>query len=264
MGSNPTVYNQTLSQLTEIAKDVAGKEGVLFADVHDVMSEVMTKAKAALGEKYLVTGGDGIHPGLNGHLVMAYAFLKALGCDGAIGTITVDLATGNAQGTPGQKIVSSNQGVVQVESSRYPFCLTPETSQIAQFFPFNDELNRYLLVVHGLKTQKAKVTWGTESQEFSAADLEHGINLAAAFPTNPFSESFARVNTLVYEQQTREVILVKLFLHTIPDFKSVIPDGTSELDQLVTKGVADDHIFFQSVAAQVTPVAHTIKIEPVP
>ncbi len=27
-------------------------------------------------------GRDGVHPDRNGHLVMAYAFLKALGCDG--------------------------------------------------------------------------------------------------------------------------------------------------------------------------------------
>ena len=50
--------------------------------------------------------------------------LKALGCDGAIGTITVDLAGGTATGGDGQKILSCQNGSVDIESTRYPFCLT--------------------------------------------------------------------------------------------------------------------------------------------
>ena len=41
--------------------------------------------------RYHVAGADGVHPAANGHLIIAYAFLKALGCDGNIGTIKVDL-----------------------------------------------------------------------------------------------------------------------------------------------------------------------------
>ena len=52
------------------------------------MEDVMTKAKAKYGKQYALAGeADGVHPDENGHLVMAYAFLKALGCDGDIGTI---------------------------------------------------------------------------------------------------------------------------------------------------------------------------------
>ena len=40
---------------------------------------------------------DGVHPAANGHLIMAYAFLKGLGCDGNVGTITLDLAGNHAR-----------------------------------------------------------------------------------------------------------------------------------------------------------------------
>lgn len=40
---------------------------------------------------YAIAGGDGVHPGWAGHLVMAYAFLRGLGVPGDIGTFTVDL-----------------------------------------------------------------------------------------------------------------------------------------------------------------------------
>ena len=66
----------------------------------------MGKAKAKYGDSYPVAGGDGIHPGANGHLVMAYAFLKGLGVDGNIGTITVDLGTKKATGSDGHTAAS--------------------------------------------------------------------------------------------------------------------------------------------------------------
>ena len=91
-----TDYNKTLDALRGIAQEVAQKEGVGFADVHTPMMDVMVKAKAAYGKSYQLITGTGIHPNNNGHIVMAYAFLIALGCDGAIGTITVDLVSNTA------------------------------------------------------------------------------------------------------------------------------------------------------------------------
>src|SRR5688572_19142843 len=73
------VYNKTLADLRDIANEVAAEQKVSFADVHGAMLDVMAKAKAKYGEDYPVGGGDGVHPSANGQLVMAYAFLKALG-----------------------------------------------------------------------------------------------------------------------------------------------------------------------------------------
>ena len=115
------MYNHTLAGLRDIARAVAKEEGVAFANVHDPMIEVMAKAKARYGKEFRFTL-DGGHPEPNGHLVMAYAFLRALGCDGNIGTITVNMATGDAAATEGHKILSAAAGRIEVESSRYPFC----------------------------------------------------------------------------------------------------------------------------------------------
>ena len=82
---------------------VAQQQGVVFANVLDPMIDVMTKAKAKYGREYHLAGGDGVHPDPNGHLVMAYAFLKALGCDGNIGAINVDLGQGKATASAGHR-----------------------------------------------------------------------------------------------------------------------------------------------------------------
>ena len=149
------MYNETLSAMRDIARQVAEEEGVAFANVLDPMIDVMTKAKAKYGHDYHLAGGDGVHPDRNGHLVMAYAFLKALGCDGNIGSITVDLNQNKAEASDGHKVLSCDRGVVEIESSRYPFCFygdpaqTGSTRGVIEFLPFNEQLNRLTLVVQG-------------------------------------------------------------------------------------------------------------------
>jgi hypothetical protein len=81
-GGDATVYNQTLADLTDIAKSVALKTHNPFVDVHALMLEQMALAKQKYGINFPFAGGDGIHPLRAGHLVIAYAFLRALGCPG--------------------------------------------------------------------------------------------------------------------------------------------------------------------------------------
>jgi lysophospholipase L1-like esterase len=267
----PDVYNTNLDDLRGIAKDLATKNGVLFADVHTPMIDVMAKAQAAYGPSYVFIGGDGIHPGPAGHLVMAYAFLKSLGCDGSIATITVDLDAGQATGTPGQNVLSFKDGTLTLQSTRYPFCFQGDpdkpgntTASIARFLPFNDDLNRYMLIVKGIKSAKAKVTWGKQSQEFNAADLDKGINLAAAFLSNPFSDQFAKVDTAVQAQQALETTLVQQFLHNEVAFKAMAPTETASIDRIAAAGLKQDTDLFDAAQALVVPIQHTIKIEPEP
>ena len=264
------VYNKTLGALADIDKDIASKEGVIYADVYGITTATMEKAKAKLGQDYVFAGNDGVHPGPNGQLVMAYAFLKALGCDGAIGTITVDLAGGTATGSDGHKILSCQNGTVDIESTRYPFCFTgsfdkPDpnaTANVTNFFPFNQDLNRYVLVVKGLKTAKARITWGKDSKEFTAAELEKGVNLAAEFASNPFSVAFAKVSAAVAAQQAFETLLVKQYLHSVGQFKAALPEQAAAFDSITASALEKDKKLYEASVAAVQPVQHTIKIEP--
>ncbi|SDU17621.1 Lysophospholipase L1 [Verrucomicrobium sp. GAS474] len=271
-------YNENLRQLSDAALDVSQKEGVNFADVHGPMMEAMGKAKAALGDAYVFAGGDGVHPGPNGHLLMAGAILKGLGCDGAIGTITVDLASGKGEGTPGQKIVSVKDGTVEVESTRLPFffegdpkAVESTPAAIVAFTTFNEDLNRYLLVVKGFKGDKAKVTWSSPdgsvsvSQVFPAADLEKGVNLAAAFiGQTPLSAAFQKVHNAVKIQQSNEVPLVKGFFHGLTSFKKVAPRHDSTFDDLKAAALEQDETLFKDAVGCIAPVRHLIKIESAP
>jgi hypothetical protein len=218
-------YNDNLAHLRDIAKALAEEKKMPFANVHDTMVSAMNKAQAELGEKYHVCGGDGVHPSPNGQLVMAYAFLKAFGLDGNIGTITIDLK-GTATTTDGHKVISAKDGKVDLESSRYPFCFfgnnkSPNsTKSILPYLPFNQDLNRLVLKVSNADAAKYKVTWGKTSKEFTSDQLTAGINLAAEFMDNPFVAPFRNVERAVGQKQIYETTMIKRFLTKFRDLKN--------------------------------------------
>ena len=262
------IYNKTLAALRDIAREVAEKEGAAFADVFDPMHEVMEKGEAKYGERYHVAGPDGVHPDNNGHLVMAYAFLKALGCKGDIGTITVDLTGQKAEATDGHKVLSFDNGAVEIESTRYPFCFyggdlgrTDSTQGVLEFLPFNQDLNRLMLVVQGVPAGKVKVTWGKASKEFDASDLQKGINLAAEFLDNPFSGPFRRLEGEIQRKQELETPLVKQTTNEIPRVAEWAPGARNALEEAAAAGIKYDEELSRAVTLSVVPVKHTIKIE---
>jgi hypothetical protein len=264
--TGPEIYNKTLRELGDIGKEVAESNGVVFADVHSAMMEVMTKAKAKYGDNYHVAGKDGVHPAANGHLVMAYAFLKALGCDGDIGTITYDAKAGNAEVTSGHKILSSGNGTISIESTKYPFCFTgaPEdpnsTAGIIEFLPFNQDLNRYSLVVKNA-TGDMKVTWGATSKTFTAEQLAQGINLAAEFLNNPFSKPFQQAQDVIYKQQAFETSANKTFLHSLMEWRKNFPEEEKSFQHLADITMQRQETLRTASTAAVKPVQHTISVE---
>lgn len=264
----PAEYNKTLAGLAATAEKVATTEGVRFANLHAEGMRVMQAMKEKYGKKYHLFGDDGIHPKEAGHLVMAYALLKALGCDGSIGTIEVDLSSGKAKATEGHKIVAASAGTVTVKSSRYPFCFAGDpakpdaTAGVIEFLPFNEQLNRFLLVVRHAPagTTRLKVTWGGHTKEFEAERLEKGINIAAEFLDNPFSEPFRKVHEAVLRQQRYESPMVKDILHSIPDWKRNGVHGS--YDGFVKQLITMDTGLRQAAAASVVPVTHEIHVAP--
>jgi lysophospholipase L1-like esterase len=261
------MYNGTLAGLRDIAREVAKEEGVAFANVHDPMLAVMARAKAVYGKDYRFTQ-DGGHPEPNGHLVMAYAFLKALGCDGDIGTITVDLAANTAEASEGHKVLSCADGRVEVESSRYPFCFCCEPAKqeslraVLEFFPFNERLNRFRLVVRNVPGKKVKLTWGSGASEFSAARLQQGVNLAAEFLDNPFCEPFCKVQEQIAAQQLAEVALVKEQMNSLGVLRELASREQDAIERLRAVLVKRDRDCREKPAALVKPVRHILKIEP--
>ena len=173
---NPVIYNSTLESLSKVAQKVAISTGFPYFNLHGLMMESMEKAKKDLGEKFDVCGSDGVHPNPNGHLIMAYGFLKSMGFDGNLGTITVDLK-GKATAMGGHEIKSYKDGKIEIESKRYPYCFSGDnkspqsTASILPYLPFNADLNRLTFIVQNASSENYKVTWGNQSKKFTKKEL---------------------------------------------------------------------------------------------
>lgn len=265
-------YNETLRRLRDIDEKLASDLKTSFADVHSPIVDAMAKAKKAKGDDYDVCGRDGVHPGVNGHLIMAYAFLKALGCDGKIAEITVDMK-GGAVASEGHKVMSASDGKVELESVKYPFCFDPDPNlsgsnrSILPYIPFNQDLNRFILKVNNLSSAKAKVTWGDETKEFMREQLESGINLAAEFAKTPFDGNFNKIMQSIAAKQNFETQMIK---GTITNFRPLAgqiaadPELSAACDTLKKKLAKIQSRLDADAKALIVPVKHTVSISPAP
>ncbi len=278
MGEQPAhvAYNDTLAHLRDIDKHLAAEKNHRFADVHAAMIDAMRKANDARGPKYDVCGGDGFHPGPNGQLLMAYAFLKGLDVDGGIAEIAVDAkAVAAARATAGQTVAPGGTAAdgritLDVTSRRWPFCFegdgtsSSSTRSILPFVPFNDDLNRYVLKVSNLGSTRVRVTWGTETKDFTREQLEKGINLAAEFLRTPFDEPFAALSAAVADKQSYETMMIK---QLVTDFQK-IPGLDTDAEAQAAVKVLNDRLMRRwtqleaKVRERLVPVKHSITIEP--
>jgi len=251
--------NLSLCQFRNHDLAIAQAEGVRFADVFWPMFTAGFAAQQKCGADYAVPGKDGVHPGWAGQTIMAYAFLKALGLDGDLGTFTVDLTGNKATATAGHVVDSLKEGVLTVTSSRYPFCATGELNQDSSIrsgmtlVPFNEKLNRLQLVVQGATAANYKVTWGTNSHVYAAAQLAKGVNLADDFAINPFSAAFKKVDDAVGAKQSYETEQIKKIFHG--------PEGKADMEAAVKKTEAVRAPLAEAIKAAFQPVTHTLKIE---
>jgi lysophospholipase L1-like esterase len=275
--ANGTVedLNLNLCTLRNIGIEVAEQEKVSFADVFWPMLTAGVQAREKYGPEYAISGKDGVHPGWAGHTVMAYAFLKAFGLDGEIGEFTVDLKSNKMKASKGHEVISQKDGEFQIRSSRYPFCAcVPETNGPPAYpvcggddankdssirsgmtlVPFNRELNRFVLVAKNGKAGKYRVTWGNESKTFTSEQLANGVNLAEVFPSNPFGEVFAKVDSAVAAKQAFETKQIKQI------FRS--PGAKIDMEGVAAETEKERTPLAEAIQNAFVPVTHTIKIEP--
>src|SRR6185503_3972547 len=258
---------------------------VRFADVFQPMLLAGMEGQSRYGTNYAIAGGDGVHPGWAGSFVMAYAFLRAMGLDGEIGTYTVDLASGKATASAGHEIVSAKTGEVKIKSTRYPFCATGDLHSDASIrsamtlIPFNQELNRLTLMANNASASKYKVTWGAESRSYSAEQLKKGVNLAADFAVNPFSEAFNKLDKSVAVKQSYETKQIKQIFHELgagkfksadqikdPEIKELFalagPDGKFDFAVLERETEKKRQPLADAIKAAQVPVEHVISVQP--
>lgn len=250
--------NLNLETLRNIDIEIAQSEGLGFADVFWPMLTEDYFAQQQYGTNFAVPGKDGVHPGWAGQTVMAYAFLKGLGLDGNLGALTIDLGANTATSSAGHELISFKDNTAQFKSSRYPFCAVGDTNKDdtiragMALVPFNEDLNRLTLIVKNPKAQNYKVTWGASSKSYRSQALAKGVNLAADFATNPFSDAFNKVDAAVAAKQAYETRQIKELFHG--------PEGRADLDETADVTEKARAPLAAAIKNAFVPVTHSITL----
>jgi lysophospholipase L1-like esterase len=250
--------NLSLSKFRNIGIQVAAAEKVAFADVYRPMLLADNLAEKQNGPEFMIAGKDGVHPNWAGQLVMAYAFLKGMGIDGDLGTITIG-RSGKATATAGHKVVSSDGGKITIQSTKLPFSPGPgdvKNDDVIRaglaLVPFDDELNRFTLKIDFPEAKNYDVTWGEATKTYTAEQLKQGVNLAKDFENHPLVPAFKKVWNAVAAKQDYETRQIKALVHG--------PEGAADLDMTFALTEKVRVKLAKAVADSKQPAEHVITV----
>jgi len=137
---------------------VAAAEKAEVVELYDYLAPIL---KANLDKKFLK---DRVHPGPEGHLLMAALVLRAMGEVGEVGAAAFDASSGARKFT--------------YEPKRLPYPTCKEYAVADSVYPMTDGWNREIVSVAGLPEGKWTLWLGdTAYGTFSAAELAAGVNV---------------------------------------------------------------------------------------
>jgi hypothetical protein len=241
--------NQALAALAQIDKEVAAKEGIVFADVYGATQAMLQKADEKFGPNH-VGNRDGLA------LTTAYAFLKALQVDGNIAKVTIDFTPdfkiGKAEASEGQKVLSVDEQTLKLEGTRYTFafpgypCGDPNPYPIHTCVPFDAELNKFVVVIKNLPSPRAKIFFNDQANQhdYTREELEKGVNLMETMPS-PFGK-FQNVDGADRGLMQDERVAGSAMVQGKPDAKA---QAAADGDLAIAK-------------SRLGPVQYTIRIQP--
>ena len=143
--------------------------------------------------------------------------------------------------------------------------------------PFNEDLNRFLLVVKKPQAKSYVVTWGESSKTFTSEQLAKGVNLAAEFAINPFWDAFNKVDLAVKAKQDYETKQIKQIFHDLrsskyktaedvkdPEMKELFAlrgaDGKFDMEALAAATERKRAPLAEAIQTAFVPVTHTLRI----
>ena len=206
---NPKNYfpkkSQAMSEIAAFQARAAEDNHWGFVDFLHPMTDITLQAQRS-DSAFTLTGSDRIHPGNAGHFVMAWLFLKQQGLAGKpVADIVIDATGKKVQRAENCRLsaLSVAPGDIQLDylAASLPF---PQDSiprlwenphrqtEALEVIPFNDEMNREMLSVHGLGSGNYSVAIdGERVGQWTGAQLSAGINLALLKNTPEYEQAMS-------------------------------------------------------------------------
>lgn len=196
----------SMLKVAAFQQQAAQANGWGFVDLNRPMTAINQREQQR-DSLFTLCGGDRIHPGLDGHMVMAYVYLKAQGLAGKpVALVTID-AAGKKTEQAGNCTISNlsvtpagiafnylaNALPYPTDTTVRGWGVTTRQSDALKYVPFTDEFNREMLTVKNLDANKQYRLSidGQEIHSFSGAELSKGVNLAEYTNTPQYQQAQA-------------------------------------------------------------------------
>jgi len=191
--NNQPGCNDGLGKCADIVRELAAKNNGTVVDFHGPMTALNLEQQKR-DPKWTIVGGDRVHPGAPGQLMMAWLFLKTQGAPPVVSKVAVDAAAGRAAEGVNAEVtaVAKKDGGVAftVLEKALPFPLDPSAKPVLALLPIEKDLNQELLSVTGLAagTYELKIDGGAVGR-YAADELAKGVNLAFNEATPQFKQA---------------------------------------------------------------------------
>ena len=194
--------NETIKRIVEYQKESAAKNGWEFSDLNAPMVALNQQFQQK-DPAFTLCGSDRIHPDNDGHMVMAYLFLKAQGFVGK-DVANMEINANKKEAVKAENCTVSNIKKIGNELSfdylaeALPYPLDTiargwgqkkSQAEVTKVVPFMEDMNREMLKVSGLKGNYKLLIDDEEIGTWSAGELAKGINLAAESKTPQYQQA---------------------------------------------------------------------------
>ncbi len=185
--------NDALAQCGDMVEKLAQQFDATVVDFHAVMSELNAEHQKN-NPQFTLIGGDRIHPGAAGHLIMAYLFLKAQGAPSVVSKSVLDARNGRMIECENAEIHSIfvNASCLEWEclEKALPFPIPAAAHEVPGWIPLEAELNQQILKVAGLKPGMNQLLIDKIScGQYSDQEFQEGILLGFNSKTPQYQQA---------------------------------------------------------------------------
>jgi lysophospholipase L1-like esterase len=194
--------NKAMTRIVDFQRQAALENHWEFIDLNAPMTEINERMQKN-DPSFTLCGRDRIHPDNDGHMVMAYLFLKGQGFAGKeVAGIHIDAAkavvksSANCSISDLKKTADGIRFDYLAKALPYPLDTVARgweqqkgQAKAIEVVPFMEEMNKEILQVSGLKGNYRLLIDNEEIGTWSAGDFAKGINLAALTNTPQYQQA---------------------------------------------------------------------------
>ncbi len=187
--------NEALAKITELIRKRAKKSNSLLVEFYQPMLQLNSKMQKN-DPTYTIIGPDRVHPLLDGHLLMAYYFIKAQHTDEKHSEIALMWSQKKSIKTHNVKVFNLNADQTALSFSTkeemMPYPIPSHIKSVETWVPLKNELNRQLLKVNDVPEGNYKLFIDqTEVGSFTSVALKSGINLGILSQSPQYKQALA-------------------------------------------------------------------------